>query len=106
MPSARIGANELFLADAKRALTPPARAPRATLMCASLTTYSGFAARRSSTRRTRNENYHFVERSYGTLLRSLRLPYSIDTDKIRADFASGVLTVTPPQYKGKENTVG
>jgi len=49
---------------------------------------------------------HPRQRSYGTLLRSLRLPYSIDTDKIRADFASGVLTVTPPQYKGKEDTVG
>jgi HSP20 family protein len=27
------------------------------------------------------ENYHFLERSYGTFLRSLRLPYSVDTDK-------------------------
>ena len=49
---------------------------------------------------------HPRQRSYGTFLRSLRLPYSVDTDKIRADFANGVLTVTQPQYKGKENTVG
>src|SRR5258705_3971703 len=47
-------------------------------------------------------NYHMVERSYGTFLRSLRLPYSVDTDKIRADFANGVLTVTLPKYKDKE----
>jgi HSP20 family protein len=46
----------------------------------------------------------FVERCYGTFLRSLRLPYSVDTDKIRADFANGVLTVTLPGCKGKENS--
>ena len=48
------------------------------------------------------ENYHVWDRSYGSFLRSLRLPYSVDTDKIRADFANGVLTVTLPKYKGKE----
>ena len=42
-------------------------------------------------------NYHIVERSYGTFLRSQRPPYSVDTDKIRADFAIGVLTVTLPK---------
>lgn len=47
-------------------------------------------------------NYHVVERSYGVFLRSLRLPYSVDTDKIRADFANGVLTVTLPKCKDKE----
>jgi HSP20 family protein len=47
-------------------------------------------------------NYHVVERSYGTFLRSLRLPYSVDTDNIRADFANGVLTVTLPKCKDKE----
>lgn len=49
-------------------------------------------------------NYHIVERSYGTFLRSQRLPYSVDTDKIRADFANGVLTVTLPKCKGKETS--
>jgi HSP20 family protein len=47
-------------------------------------------------------NYHVVERSYGVFLRSLRLPFSVDTDKIRADFANGVLTVTLPKCKDKE----
>jgi HSP20 family protein len=41
-----------------------------------------------------------VERSYGTFSRSLRLPYSVDTDKIRADFAHDAL----PEYKDKENS--
>jgi len=47
-------------------------------------------------------NYHVVERPYGTFLRSLRLPYSVDTGKIRADFTNGVLTVTLPKCKDKE----
>ena len=70
-------------------------------MSLSSTTYLPFAARRSS---DKTANYHIVERSYGTFLRSQRLPYSVDTDKIRADFANGVLTVTLPKCKGKETS--
>jgi HSP20 family protein len=50
------------------------------------------------------ENYHLVERSHGTFLRSLRLPYSVDSDKIRAEFDKGVLTVTLPKCKDKERS--
>jgi HSP20 family protein len=50
------------------------------------------------------ESYHFVERSYGTFLRSLRLPYSVESDNIRADFGNGVLTVTLPKCKDKEKS--
>jgi HSP20 family protein len=35
-------------------------------------------------KRDGEESYHFAARSYGTSLRSLRLPYSVDTDKICA----------------------
>jgi HSP20 family protein len=48
--------------------------------------------------------YHIIERSRGSFLRSLRLPYSVETDKIRADFANGVLTVTLPKCKDKETS--
>lgn len=43
------------------------------------------------------ENYHFVERSYGTFQRSLRLPYTLDPDQVRAQFRNGVLTLTAPK---------
>jgi HSP20 family protein len=33
-------------------------------------------------RKDDKENYHFMERSYGTFQRSLRLPYSVDPEKI------------------------
>jgi HSP20 family protein len=48
------------------------------------------------------ENFHVVESSYGTFLRTLRLPYLVDTDKMQASFDNGVLTVTLPLCRDKE----
>lgn len=44
----------------------------------------------------KQEQYHRIERSYGTFSRSFSLPSRIDTDKVRADFKDGVLTITLP----------
>ena len=44
----------------------------------------------------KQEQYHRVERSYGTFSRSFSLPSRIDTEKVRADFKDGVLTITLP----------
>jgi HSP20 family protein len=43
------------------------------------------------------ENYHLMERSYGSFQRSIRLPETIDEDKVEARFDKGVLTVTLPK---------
>lgn len=43
------------------------------------------------------ENYHRLERSYGSFKRSLALSNEIDTDQIEAVFKNGVLTVTLPK---------
>ncbi len=43
------------------------------------------------------ENYHVMERSYGSFQRSIRLPDTIDEDKAEARFDKGVLTVTLPK---------
>jgi HSP20 family protein len=43
------------------------------------------------------ENYHFVERSYGSFQRSLRLPFQANPDEVRASFENGVLTITVPK---------
>ena len=43
------------------------------------------------------ENYHLVERSYGTFSRSLRLPVGVEADKIEASYKQGVLIVTCPK---------
>jgi len=45
----------------------------------------------------KREQYHRVERAYGTFSRSFTLPNVVDTDKIKAEFKDGVLRVTLPQ---------
>lgn len=55
-------------------------------------------------RKDDTENYHFVERSYGTFQRSLRLPYAVDPDQVQASFENGVLTVTLPKGKEQERS--
>lgn len=48
---------------------------------------------RRNEREEKNENYHLTERSFGSFSRSLRLPETIDDNKIEARFDKGVLTV-------------
>ena len=44
----------------------------------------------------KQEQYHRVERSYGAFSRSFSLPSRIDTEKVRAEFKEGVLSITLP----------
>jgi HSP20 family protein len=46
---------------------------------------------------TKKENYHRVERSYGSFQRSFTLPTAIMNDKIDAAFKDGILTVHVPK---------
>lgn len=48
------------------------------------------------------ENYYFVERAYGTLQRTLRLPFSVDPGQVQANFENGVLTITLPKPQGEQ----
>lgn len=43
------------------------------------------------------KGYHRIERSYGAFARSFTLPNTVDTEKVRADYKQGVLTVTLPK---------
>ncbi len=45
----------------------------------------------------KKENFHLVERSYGSFARSLRLPALVEQDKIEASYKQGVLTITCPK---------
>ncbi len=55
----------------------------------------------SGERKMENEdkkgNYHRIERVYGSFTRSFRLPDTVDSEKISAEYKNGVLTVTIPQ---------
>ena len=52
---------------------------------------------KQSEREEKEENYHVVERSYGSFSRSLALPAAVDLDNIEAKYDKGVLTVTCPK---------
>jgi len=55
-------------------------------------------------RQDEKENFHFVERSFGTFQRSIRLPFPINPDQVQARFDNGVLTVSLPKSAQQERT--
>ncbi len=58
---------------------------------------------------TKEENYHRVERAYGTFSRSFTLPSTVDQERIKAEYKDGVLKVTMPkkeEVKPKQIKVG
>jgi HSP20 family protein len=44
----------------------------------------------------KQDQYHRLERAYGTFSRSFSLPSTVDASKIGAEYKNGVLTVTLP----------
>ena len=57
-------------------------------------------------REVNNENYHRVERAYGSFARSFSLPNSINTDKVKAEYKDGLLTLTlPKREEAKPKTI-
>lgn len=45
----------------------------------------------------KEENYHRVERVYGSFNRSVSLPVAVDANKVEATFKDGVLRITLPK---------
>jgi len=48
----------------------------------------------------RIDNYHVIERQYGSFKRTFKLPEGVDMDKISANFEYGVLEINLPKEKG------
>lgn len=54
----------------------------------------------------KEENYHRVERSFGSFARSFALPDSVDADKVAAEYQNGILTLTiPKKEKAKSRAI-
>ena len=56
----------------------------------------------------KEENFHRIERRYGSFVRSFTLPATVDTDSIDAQTADGILTISlakKPEAKPKQITV-
>jgi HSP20 family protein len=52
---------------------------------------------KKSEREEKKDDYHLMERSYGSFQRSFQLAETIDADKVTATFDKGVLKVTLPK---------
>jgi HSP20 family protein len=46
---------------------------------------------------TKKDDYHRIERSYGSFFRSFTLPSYIDQEKVKAEYDNGLLKVTMPK---------
>lgn len=52
---------------------------------------------KKSEREEKKDDYHLMERSYGSFQRSFRVADAVDADKVNASFDKGVLKVTMPK---------
>jgi HSP20 family protein len=55
------------------------------------------AGERKMEKEVKEENYHRIERSYGSFHRSFTLPHSVDRENIKASYKDGVLKVVLPK---------
>ena len=54
----------------------------------------------------KEEQYHHVERRYGTFSRSFSLPQTVDSNRVAAEYKNGVLTVRLPlREEAKPRTI-
>jgi HSP20 family protein len=52
---------------------------------------------KSQEKEEKEEDYHLVERSYGSFSRSVRLPAEVESTKIKASYKNGILRITLPK---------
>jgi HSP20 family protein len=100
LPSGQLITPALDVKETDKELVVKADLPGIDEKDVQLTIHNGILTLRGekkSERKDERENYHLVERSYGSFQRSIRLPESVDEDKAEARFDKGVLTVTLPK---------
>lgn len=52
---------------------------------------------KKSEREETKKDYHLVERSYGSFVRTVELPAGVNADQIKAEMAKGVLKIVVPK---------
>jgi len=55
------------------------------------------AGERRFERDTKEEEFHRIERSYGSFTRAFSLPSRVTSDNVAAEFKDGILTITVPK---------
>ena len=54
----------------------------------------------------KEENYHRIERSYGSFTRTFALPSTVSAENVSADYKGGILTLTmPKREEAKPKTI-
>jgi HSP20 family protein len=56
-----------------------------------------FRGERAFEKTSEERNYHRIERSYGSFVRTFTLPRGVDHEKIAAEYRDGVLEITVPK---------
>jgi HSP20 family protein len=52
---------------------------------------------RKQEKEEKNKKFHRIERSYGSFLRSFRVPDDVDENAVKAEFKDGMINVTLPK---------
>ena len=52
---------------------------------------------RKQEKEEKNKKFHRIERSYGSFIRSFRMPDDVDESAIKAEFKDGMISVTLPK---------
>ncbi len=63
---------------------------------------------RKQEKEEKDKKFHRIERSYGSFMRSFRLPDNVDETAVKADFKDGMINVTLPKSaknKARSNDV-
>jgi HSP20 family protein len=58
---------------------------------------------RKQEKEEKDKKFHRIERSYGSFMRSFRLPDNVDESAIKAEFKDGMLNVTLPKSTKAKN---
>lgn len=63
---------------------------------------------KSAESRKDEKDYHLVERSYGSFLRTIPLSFAVDSKEVKADFVDGILKISikkPPEIAAKTQKI-
>jgi HSP20 family protein len=55
---------------------------------------------KQSQKEEKRRDYHYIERQSGSFMRRIRLPSTVDPDKVEATHKNGVLTITIAKHPG------
>lgn len=65
-------------------------------------------AEKKAEKESKDKTWHTLERSYGSVQRTIGLPFAVDPDKVEAKFEKGVLKITlpkPPESERKSRNI-